>query len=253
MGVPLEKKLSWLLVGLTAAGIVLVVALVPNPGRPAAGVLVLGCAGWLVVARAAHARYAAALKAAARELGLDYLSTCEQERASSLLERMRKTAESDVFRWKVDGKLPAVVGELEGFPVAVRVPVGIDFDAGSPDSTRIAAYHNVRMTGFTVYDRSRVRKPPKGRVALTGDTAFDRRFLVLAHRTEEATTVLSPAVRLALLEAGGTGFRGIEFNRYGVFLHEEGKVSSPALLSGRLRLVVTLAEAAAELERRREP
>lgn len=244
---PLLKRLTWFLAFATVAGIAAVIAFVPNPGRAAVAVLAAGSFGWFVMARIAHSRYTAVLKQAAGELGLACLTSGAEERGSAILERMRVTSEADVFRWKVDGRLPAIVGEYEGFAVTVRVPVGVAFDAGAPDSTRIVAYHNVKMTGFTIYDRSKVRKPPAGRQVLLDEPEFDRRFLVLAHRPDEALAVLSPEVRAALLESGGTGFRGIEVNRYGVFLHEEGKVSSAELVKERLDLVVRLAKAAREL------
>lgn len=246
---PLQKRLIWLLVALTILGMVAVIAFVPNPGRPAVGVIILGGACWFLTVRITASRYAAALKRAAAGLGLDYLATPADEKRSALLSQLRLTSESDVFRWKVDGKFPAIAGTFGGFPVAVRVPVGVDFDAGAPDSTRIVAYHTVKMTGFTLYDRTRLKKPPKGRQATLDDPAFDSRYLVAAHRAEEPKAVLGPAVRAALLEAGGVGFRGIEVNRYGVFLHEEGQVTSPELLRKRLELVTTVAAAARELAR----
>lgn len=245
---PLQKKLTYLLVVLTAVGIVAAVKLVPdNPGRAGVAVLVAGVFSWFVVARAAHARYCAVLKEASRDLELDYLATPDDEKRSPFLERMRTTADSDVFRWKIDGRFPALVGLYEGFTVAVRVPVGLDFDAGAPDSTRVAAYHEVKMTGFSVYDRTRVKKTPKGRQATFDDVAFNERFLVLAHRPEEAKAVLTPEIRAALLEAGGIGFRGVDVNRYGVFLYEEGKVSDAVVVRKRVALVTTLAKAAARL------
>ncbi|HCW51587.1 MAG TPA: hypothetical protein DGR79_05925 [Clostridiales bacterium] len=243
----LQKRLTWLVVFLTGVGVVLAILFAANPGRAWVAVVAAGAVAYFVGQRVAHARYCAVLRTAADSLGLDYLATREDEESSGLLANMRRTSESDVFRWKVDGKLPALAGTFQGFPVVVRVPVGVDFDAWAPDSTRIGVYHDVRMTGFTVCDRSRLKKTPKGRQAVLGDEAFDSRFLVLAHRREEAETVLTPEVRALLLEAGGVGFRGVEVNRYGVFLHEEGKVSSPELLEERLRLAVKVAEAAREL------
>ncbi len=246
---PLQKKLTRLLAVLTILGIVATIAFAPNPGRPAVGVMILGGVCWLVTVRITASRYAAALKKAAASLGLEYLAKPADEKRSALLSQLRLTSESEVFRWKVDGKFPAVAGDFGGFPVAVRVPVGVDFDAGAPDSTRIVVYHTVRMTGFAIYDRTRIKKPPKGRQATLDDPAFDSRFLIVAHRPEEPKAVLGPAVRAALLEAGGVGFRGIEVNRYGVFLHEEGQVTSPELLRRRLELVTTVAAAAKELAR----
>lgn len=242
---PLQKKLTLLLVVATALGMAAVIAFVPNPGRPAIGVLALGGLLWLAVVRISAARYAAALKQAAGELGLDYLAGPADEKRSAFLSKMRQLGESDIFRWKVDGKFPAVVGDFSGFPVVVRVPVGLDFDAAAPDSTRIAAYHTVKMTGLAVYDRTRLKKPPKGRQVTLDDPAFDTRFLVVALRPEEARAVLSPQVREALLKAGDLGFRGLEVNRYGVFLHEEGKISKAEVLRKRLELVTTVAAAAA--------
>lgn len=244
---PLLKKLTWLLVGLIVVGLVAVFVFVENPGRPAVAVIALGSLSWLVMARLAHLRHAAVMRKAAADLGLDYVGTAADEKRCSFLAERRLKSEADIFRWKVDGKLPAVVGTYAGFPVVVRVPVGVDFDAGAPDSTRIVAYHGVKMTGFTIYDRSRIKKTPKGRQATLGDEVFEARYLVLAHRPEEAKTVLGPETRRALLAAGGTGFRGIEVNRYGVFLHEEGKISSVELLRHRLDVVTTLAAAAREL------
>lgn len=246
---PLQRKLSYALVALTALGIAAVIAFTANPGRPAIAVLFGGAACWFVTARIAHDRHCAVMRQAAADLGLAYLATPADEKASEFLSKTKLTAEADVYRWKVDGKLPALVGERAGCPVVVRVPVGVDFDAGAPDSTRIVAYQPSKMTGFTVYDRSRVKKTPKGRQAPTGDAAFDERFLVMALRAEEAKTVLGPEVRKLLLAAGGVGFRGIEVNRYGIFLHEEGKVSSAELLGKRLELVIALAVAARELAR----
>jgi len=245
--VPLQRKLTIILVVLTVLGVILAMLFAPQRSRTAIAVMAAGGAGYFVIAWVAHSRYAAVLREAARELGLSYLATAKDEKDAPLLSSMKLKAESDVFRWKVDGRLPAVVGELEGFPVVVRVPVGLDFDAGAPDSTRIAVYHEVKLAGFAVYDRSGLRKTPKGRPVTFGDPSFDERFLVTARREEEAHTVLTPPVRAAFLEAGGTGFRGVEVNRYGVFVHEDGKVSSAGLLKRRLELALTVARAAREL------
>jgi hypothetical protein len=244
---PLLKKLSWLLVGLIVTSVVAILAFVDNPGRPAAATITLGSLSWLIVARIAHGRHTAVLRQAAANLGLEYVAGAGEEKSCAFLAEMRQKSEADVFRWKVDGKFPAIAGVFAGFPVAVRVPIGVDFDAGAPDSTRIVAYHSIKMTGLTIYDRSRIKKTPKGRQATTGEETFDARFLILAHRAEEAATVIGPEARKALLAAGSVGFRGIEVNRYGVFLYEEGKISSAELLRRRLELVTTLAEAAKEL------
>ncbi len=244
---PLEKKLSWSLIALTAVGVVVSLILSPHSGRPAVLVMLLGGLAWFGVVRVAHARYASALRAAATVTGLAYLGGAADEKKAPFLVEQRLKAEADVFRWKVDGRYPALAGDYAGFPVVVRVPLGVNFDAAAPDATRIAAYHGVRLTGFTIYDRPRLKKLPKGRQATFDDAAFDARFLVLAHRPEEPQTVLGPEIRAALLEAGGVGFRGIEVNRYGVFLHEEGKVSSADLLRRRLELVTRVAAACREL------
>ncbi|MCL6581268.1 MAG: hypothetical protein K6U08_06615 [Firmicutes bacterium] len=242
----LQRKLTLVLAGITAVGVVVALVLSPTSGRPAVLVMVAGGLGWFVVMRVVNARYSRVLSEASRVLGLQLLSGPQDDGRSELISRMKMSAERDVFRWKVDGKYPALAGEFEGLPVVVRVPVGVAFDAGAPDSTRIAAYHSVKMTGFTVYDRSKVTKPPQGRTVATGDPDFDARFLVLAHKPEEALAVLGPEVRRVFLEAGSTGFRGVEVNRYGVFLHEEGKVSSADLVRRRLELVVRVARAVRE-------
>jgi len=246
--VTFQKKLTLTLVALMVLGIGLGVKFATHPGRAWAAVLIAGGLAYFLVMRTVNARYAAVLKAAAEDLGLQYLVSPRDEQGCEPLRQMKLTAESDVFRWKVDGRLPAVAGTYQGFPVCVRVPVGVDFDAGAPDSTRIAVYHKVKMTGFRVYDRSRVEKTPKGRVVPLDDPTFDERFLVIASRPEEARTVLTGEVRRAFLESGGTGFRGVEINRYGVFLHEEGKVSSAELVKERLQLALAVARAAGELQ-----
>ncbi len=243
----LQRKMMIVVVVLTVIGIVLSFAFAAQKSRVALAVLAAGCLSYFIVARVVHARHTAVLREAGARLGLDLLVAKGDEERSTWLSHMRRTADPDVFRWKIDGRLPALVGEYEGLPVTVRVPLGLDFDAAAPDSTRIAAYHKVKMTGFAIYDRTRLKKVPKGRQVALGDESFDSRFLVVALRVEEAQTVLSPAMRTLLLEAGDIGFRGIEVNRYGVFLHEEGKVSSPDLVGRRLALVVALARAAQEL------
>jgi len=243
-----QRKLTLTLVVLMVIGIALGVRFASHPGRAWAAVLVAGGLAYFVVMRVTNARYAAVLRAAAEDLELQYLATPGDEKACEVLRQMRLTAESDVFRWKVDGRLPAVAGTRDGFAVSVRVPLGVDFDAGAPDSTRIAVYHKVKMTGFRVYDRQKVKKMPEGRRVATGTPDFDERFVVITTRPEEALTVFTPEVRRAFLEGGGTSFRGVEVNRYGVFLHEEGKVSSVELVKERLGLALAVARAAAELE-----
>jgi len=240
---PFQKKLNIVLVLLTAAGLAGVIAFLPNPGRPAVGVLVVGCLSWFVTSRIAHSRYLAVMKTAGAALGLDCIASPAEESRSEFLTRMRQTRERDVFRWKVDGLYPVLVGSFGGFPVTVRIPVGMDFDAGAPDSTRLAVHHDSKLTGFAIYDRSRLRKTPKGRQVTLDDAAFDSRYLVLAHRAEEAKSVLGPRIRAALLEAGSIGFRGIVVNRYGVFLHEEGKVSNADVVRRRLELLAAVAGA----------
>lgn len=243
---PYQRKLGWVLIAVTAIGVFAAAIWGRGVWRGRAAVLVLavGAASWFIVAAIAHRRYVGSLKEAASRLGLAFLGRPADEGRAAFLAEMRKKAESDVFRWKVDGKFPAIAGLFEDIPVAVRVPVGLDFDAAAPDSTRIAAYLPNKLTGFTIYDRPRLKKTPKGRAAeFADDPAFQARFLVLAHRPEEARSVLTAAVRAKLLEEGATGFRGIEVSRYGVFLHEEGKVSDAALVERRLRLVVALAAA----------
>jgi hypothetical protein len=244
-----QKKLVIVLVVLTVAGILVAWNVAAHSSRAAVAVLAAGCFGYFVVTAVAHARYSGVMKRAAADLGLAFVGSSAAEKASPVLSHVRKTTDSDVFRWKVDGKFPVLVGDYQGFPVNVRVPFGVDFDAAAPDSTRIVVYHSIKMTGFTVYDRTRLKKEPKGRQSPVGDATFDSRFLVLALRPEEPKTVLSPAVRELLLEAGGIGFRGIEVNRYGVFLYEEGKVSNSDLLTRRLNLLVSIARAAQELAR----
>lgn len=241
---PLEKKLLVALIVLTAVGMLVAWNIAAHPSRAAIGVMALGGVGYFAVTRIAHSRYASVLRTVAARTGLTYLATPGDEKASEVLARLRQRAESDVFRWKVDGKLPALAGEVDGFPVSVRVPVGLDFDAGAPDSTRIAVYHSVKFSGMTIYERSRLKKTPEGRQVTTGDPAFDQRYLVLAHRPEEAHGILTPEIRSVLLNSAGTGFRGIEVNRYGIFLHEEGKVADADQVTHRLRMTLKVAEAA---------
>lgn len=241
---PLEKKLIVVLVLVTVAGVAVAWNVSAQPSRAALGVIALGGAGYFVVSRIAHSRYATTLREVAGRTGLEFLASAAEEKESAVLTRLRHRAESDVFRWKIDGRLPALAGEVDGFAVSIRVPLGLDFDTGAPDSTRIAVYHNVKLSGMTVHDRTQLKKTPEGRQAVLGDPDFDQRYLVLAHRPEEAQGILTPEVRAALLDSAGIGFRGVEINRYGVFLHEAGKVSAADLVVRRLGMALALARSA---------
>ncbi len=239
----LEKRLTIILWAVVAVLAVAVFALIPAPwGSRSVVILVLvGGAFQAAVLIYASRRFAATLKEVASRLGLTYVGTAADDKTGKVTAQLRYTKDRDVFKWKVDGRYPYAAGEYGGSFVMVRVPLAVDFDTAAPDATRISAYRDSKLQGFTIQDRSVVKTEPKGHRIATGNAAFDGRFWVLGRVDDEIKSVLSPEIQNRILEAGSTGFRGIEVTKYGVFLHENGKVSDPALVASRVELVAKIA------------
>lgn len=241
----LEKRLSVVLWAVVAILALALFILVPAPWGSRLAVILVLIGGGLQAAVLLYVsrRFAATLKEVASRLGLTFVATAAQDKTGKVTAQLRYTKDRDVFKWKVDGRYPYVAGEYGGSFVMVRVPLAVDFDTAAPDATRISAYRDSKLQGFTIQDRTVLKTEPKGHRVVTGNAAFDGRFWVLGRNDDEVRSILTADVQTGILQAGSTGFRGIELTKYGVFLHENGKVSDPALVASRVELVAKIAQA----------
>lgn len=237
------RAFRWVLV---AAGMIMLGCFIflPDPWRGRCAILALAAAGAsLVPIRLwVNRGYVGAMRQAARASGLDLIVSADDEAAHPVLVELKRVLDPDVYRWKVAGRLPALVGKKGGVVVMVRVPPGVDFDAAAPDCTRVAGLMRVAASPFAVYDTQVLKgRTPQGHRIAMDDAEFSRRYVVTGFKDEEVRAILGPRLRGAIVEAGGVGFRGIEVSRYGVFVHEAGKVVDPRLIVSRVELVSSLA------------
>ncbi|MEW6398894.1 MAG: hypothetical protein AB1503_06985 [Bacillota bacterium] len=237
------RAFRWILV---AAGVIMLGCLIvlPDPWRGRCAILVLAAAGLSLVPLRlwVNRAYLEAMRRAARLAGLEVVSCPAEEAAHPVLGELKRILDADVYGWKVAGRFPALVGVKEKAVVVVRVPPGVDFDAAAPDCTRVAALVRVSASPFAVYDRGLLRgRTPQGhQIAMPADD-FSARYLVTGFKDEEVKGILGSGLRRTIVEAGGVGFRGIEVSRYGVFVHEAGKVVDPQLIASRVELVSGMA------------
>ncbi|MEW6309233.1 MAG: hypothetical protein AB1492_09390, partial [Bacillota bacterium] len=177
--------------------------------------------------------------------GLEYLGNREAEDKSLVMRKLRTMMDRDVYPFRAGGRLPAVAGEVAGIPVTIRVPKDLDFDRNWADSSRVAAFAKLKLSaGVRIYTRAKLKRPLAVKLASTGDAAFDAKFAVIAKAPGDLAVLDQEARRLLLAADAAFAFRGLEFTRWGVFLHEDGKVCDPALLKQRLALVASLAASA---------
>jgi hypothetical protein len=244
---PLEKRLTMVAWAIVATVAVACMIFIPGTlgSRLAMVTIIAGGAVQVAVYLHAGRRFAETLRAAAGTLGLTYVASKKEEERAGAVRQLRYAKDRDVYKWKVDGRYPYVAGEHEGQFVMARVPLAVDFDTAAPDSTRISAYQDSKLQGFTIWNRAVLKADPKGRRVSTTDPAFDEKFLVIGRVPEEVHAVLTPPIRGKFLSLGATGFRGVEVTRYGAFLHEEGRVSDAATVVARLGLVAAVAGAIA--------
>lgn len=195
-------------------------------------------------------RYGQALQQFARQSGLTFVTSPDFPQYRAYESDLCWLFNADVRRWRFEGYYPCALGTKGEFFLVVRVPLGVNFDYHSPETTRFSVLGRWAVDGFAVYDRKHLghlSKETRKAVIAVDEGAFDAQFAVVTRNREEALHILTPEVRGRLMSLPGAGYAGIEVKNYGVFCHQRGKVVSAERMSQVMDVLLVVAETVARI------
>ena len=244
----LEKRLT---IGLFSIAALLVIGstlFLANGGRIA--VLIIVATGILYGALRFYIknRHTQALAATAQELGLELIKDMAAEKGNPDLAYFRRTLDNQTYHWRIAGSFPFLTGKINGEIVTIRVPEGVDFDTAAPNSTRIAVHKRSKLGRIFIYSKEFKENAPRKEFLLT-DPEFNRHFYVTGPNRDIVEEIISEDAQAALAAIGPYACRGIEVNRYGVYLHADGIITEPEEMSSRLNAVSLIASNIQETEK----